>query len=74
MSEENKIVTFAFNAGYWLRKYMPRLYDSLSQGVQTQGDFLEGFLEGGVEMSREIKMKELRDIKNEKRKDIEPEL
>ncbi len=67
MRDENNIVAFAFNAGYWLRKYMPKLYGSLSKGIQTEGDFLDGFMSGGKEMEKEIEFKEMGDLRENER-------
>ena len=48
--ETNSIIQKAFNAGYLIQKYLPRLFLLLSNGFRDKSNpYAEGFIAGGKE-------------------------
>lgn len=52
--ETNSIIQKAFNAGYLIHKYLPKLFSLLANGFQDKRNpYAEGFIAGGKEYEME---------------------
>lgn len=49
---EKKYIS-GFNAGYFLKRYHPELFDKLSKTMETDNDYLSGFKDGADQRSTE---------------------
>jgi hypothetical protein len=74
MENKDNIYQAGFNSGYWIKKHLPKLFASLSKGIQTKNDFVDGFIEGGKEMRKEIELEQLRGIRSNKDRDVDYEI
>ena len=62
---ENATIQKAFNAGYLIEKYLPRLFKLLAKGFQDKSNpYVEGFIAGGLEFDKE-QMRSLIPVKEE---------
>ncbi len=51
---DNAIIQKAFNAGYLIEKYLPRLFTLLAKGFQDKSNpYAEAFIAGGREFANE---------------------
>ena len=64
MEVEEKIYLSGFNAGYYVRKFIPKLFNRLSTTFQGKSDFADAFIEGGKECKREIRLAEISNSKS----------
>ena len=45
-----------FNNGYLIAKHEPELYSTVTKGLESKNDYLDGFLTGGKEYEHEKNM------------------
>jgi hypothetical protein len=68
---DNAIIQKAFNAGYLIEKYLPRLFTLLAKGFQDKSNpFAEAFIAGGLEFDME-QMRVLTSVKQEPEQSLE---
>lgn len=79
MSDQKKLYTEGFNSGYLLSKHEPDLTTTITQSLQPNTEYLEGFFSGKEEYELENPRKqldELLELKNQRKdrgKDLEYE-
>lgn len=63
MSTENQFIT-AFNNGYTLAKYEPKLLDIVTKNLSPTNTYLEGLFEGKEQYVKEYTQEKLTDLHN----------
>jgi hypothetical protein len=63
MSTENQFIT-AFNNGYTLAKYEPKLLDTVTKNLSPTNTYLEGLFEGKEQYAKEYTQDKLTDLDN----------
>ena len=53
----------AFNAGYLMSSYLPKLFEQLSRQHVEHSKFFSGFVDGGKEQEREMRLRSLEELK-----------
>lgn len=67
--DTSKSFIMGFNSGYVLQKFEPKLTDDLIAGLESEGEYEQGFQAGSREFLQEKEKERLNQLKNLKGKD-----
>ena len=74
MKDQDKLFQAGFNAGYYLQKFAPKLFEKLVSSNQSKSLFFDGMINGGKEEKMELRIKDLGKTKQLDDVDRSPEL